>query len=67
MPNKIRQLLSLVFILVVPLVARDVLYYLVKLNRTVSTLIAMGLMAVGAFVSFRFLKPVKNKVNKDEE
>ncbi len=67
MPNKIRQLLSLVFILVVPLVARDVLYYLVKLSRTVSTLIAIGLMAIGAFVSFRFLKPVKNKVNKDEE
>ena len=43
MSNKARQLLSLIFIMVIPLVTRDVLIFLVKLDRWLSTVIALVL------------------------
>ncbi|MBR2545435.1 MAG: hypothetical protein IKP88_07175 [Lachnospiraceae bacterium] len=66
MSNKARQLLSLIFIMVIPLVSRDVLIFLVKLDRWLSTVIALVLAAVGAFISIRYFKTERETPDSDE-
>ena len=66
MSNKARQLLSLIFIMVIPLVSRDVLIFLVKLDRWLSTVIALVLAAVGAFISIRYFKTERETPYSDE-
>ena len=66
MSNKARQLLSLIFIMVIPLVTRDVLIFLVKLDRWLSTVIALVLAAVGAFISVRYFRSERENPDADE-
>ncbi|MBQ3383921.1 MAG: hypothetical protein IJG59_01755 [Erysipelotrichaceae bacterium] len=66
MSNKARQLLSLIFIMVIPLVTRDVLIFLVKLDRWLSTVIALVLAGVGAFISVRYFKGERENPDIDE-
>ena len=66
MSNKARQLLSLIFVMVIPLVTRDVLIFLVKLDRWLSTVIALVLAAVGAFISVRYFRSERENPDTDE-
>ena len=66
MSNKARQLLSLIFVMVIPLVTRDVLIFLVKLDRWLATVIALVLAAVGAFISLRFFRSERENHDTDE-
>ncbi len=59
MPNKVKQLLTFLLILVVPLVVKFALT--ARIGNLKATLIALGIMACGALISMFVIKPQKEK------
>lgn len=59
MPNKVKQLLTFLLILVVPLVVKFALT--ARLGNLKATLIALGIMVCGALISMFVIKPQKEK------